>query len=246
MQFSYDHVVESELDDYIMSSEQQIGPSGDIYADSERQKCLTDAELFKLIRVAKERGRHGHRDAVMILMCFLHALRVSTLCTLRKEDIDLENNVLHIKHLGRKRNFKQHPLLATERESLQTLKENYPSSPYLFVSERGKHVTPNGFRRTLSRISEVSGFGYAVHPQMLRHTRAVQLFMAGMRVDELQHLLGLKNIEYVQTHYTMAEGNEPPRELQDTFAKTFEGTSLSPKLSALLSSDAESLKQSSG
>ena len=41
-----------------------------------------------LVATAKKRGRYGQRDAVAILVCYRHALRVSELVTLRWAQID--------------------------------------------------------------------------------------------------------------------------------------------------------------
>src|SRR2546423_1272664 len=51
---------------------------------------MTAAEIGKMIAAARRLGRHGHRDATMILLAFRHGLRVSELVGLRREQVDLE------------------------------------------------------------------------------------------------------------------------------------------------------------
>ena len=41
--------------------------------------------------VARRRGRYGHRDSTAILVAYRHALRVSELCVLRWDAVDLES-----------------------------------------------------------------------------------------------------------------------------------------------------------
>jgi hypothetical protein len=46
---------------------------------------------------ARKRGRHGHRDATMILVAFRHGLRPSEVCTLRCDMIDLARGLVHVR-----------------------------------------------------------------------------------------------------------------------------------------------------
>jgi type 1 fimbriae regulatory protein FimE len=44
-------------------------------------------------------GRHGHRDATLILLAYRYGLRVSELVSLRSEQIDLRLGMLHVARL---------------------------------------------------------------------------------------------------------------------------------------------------
>jgi hypothetical protein len=48
-------------------------------AERRSREFLTPAEVESLIDAAEKLGRHGHRDATMILIAYRHALRVSEL-----------------------------------------------------------------------------------------------------------------------------------------------------------------------
>ena len=65
-------------------------------ANKERREreFLTPHEIDQLIDAAKKRGRHGHRDATMILLAYRHGLRVSELVSLRWQQIDLTSGVM--------------------------------------------------------------------------------------------------------------------------------------------------------
>jgi hypothetical protein len=58
---------------------------------------LTPPEIDRLIAAARRLGRHGHRDATMILLAYWHGLRVSELIGLRREQLDLRRGVLHVR-----------------------------------------------------------------------------------------------------------------------------------------------------
>ena len=59
---------------------------------------LTPAEIDRLITAAQRLGRHGHRDATMILLAYRHGLRVSELVGLRREQVDLRQGLLYQRH----------------------------------------------------------------------------------------------------------------------------------------------------
>lgn len=53
-------------------------------------------EVEQLMRAARQSGRHGHRDATLILMMYRHGLRVSEVSRLRWESIDLKAALIHV------------------------------------------------------------------------------------------------------------------------------------------------------
>jgi type 1 fimbriae regulatory protein FimB/type 1 fimbriae regulatory protein FimE len=54
------------------------------------REYLTPKEVEELMKVARTYGRYGHRDATMILLAYRHGLRVSELCSLRWNQVDLD------------------------------------------------------------------------------------------------------------------------------------------------------------
>jgi integrase len=54
------------------------------------------AEIDRLIAAARRLGRHGHRDATMILLAYRHGLRVSELVSLRREQLDLRQGLTQL------------------------------------------------------------------------------------------------------------------------------------------------------
>jgi integrase len=60
-------------------------------------------------------------------------------------------------------------LSGRELRALRRLKrEQEPASPFIFTSERGAPFTTAGFRKMIARLGIAAGFGFLVHPHMLR------------------------------------------------------------------------------
>ena len=164
-------------------------------AASRNREYLTPAEVDRLREAAAKRGRHGNRDATMILLAYRHGLRVSELIAFRWEQVDLKQGVLHVR---RRKNGSPstHPLHGPEIRALRKLAREYPETPYVFVTERKGPLTDSGFRKIVARAGEVAGLDFPVHPHMLRHSTGFKLANDGQDTRAIQHYLGHKNIQH--------------------------------------------------
>src|SRR6266849_390108 len=74
---------------------------------------LTPAEVERLIAAAGKAGRHGHRDATLLLLTYRHALRVGELVALRWDQVDLTQGLLQVK--SPQERCPEHPSTARRR-----------------------------------------------------------------------------------------------------------------------------------
>ena len=159
------------------------------------REYLTEAEVGKLLDAAK-RNRWGQRDATMLLVAFRHGLRASELVDLRWDQIDFASATLHVRRVKRGTPA-THPVLGDELRALRRAqREQEPSSPFVFTSERGAPFTPAGFARMVERAGEAAGLGFKAHPHMLRHACGYALANKGHDTRSLQAYLGHRNIQH--------------------------------------------------
>jgi type 1 fimbriae regulatory protein FimB len=143
-------------------------------ADRRSREHLPPAEISRLIAAAQQLGRHGQRDATMILLAYRHGLRVSELVALRREQIDLHQGLLPVRR--RKNGLPStHPLRGPELRALRRVLRNYPETAYVFVSERRAPMTAANFRKLIARAGEKAKLGMPIHPHMLRHSTGFKL-----------------------------------------------------------------------
>jgi integrase len=159
-------------------------------AEVRAREYLTDGEIARLIDAAGK-NRYGHRDATMVLVAYRHGLRASELVTLRWDAIDFAHGRLHVSRV-KGSSESVHPLSGRELRALRRLKrEQQPVSPFIFTSERGAPFTP-------------AGFGFPVHPHMLRHACGYQLANRGVDTRSLQAYLGHRNIQHTVRYTELA------------------------------------------
>ena len=106
--------------------------------DVRSREYLTDKEVKQLMVAAKSIGRHGHRDATLILIGYRHALRVSELVSLRWDQVDLSQGILHVQR-AKNGTPSSHPRRGPDIRALRRLQRDYPETPYVFVTERKGH-----------------------------------------------------------------------------------------------------------
>src|SRR5215475_1721513 len=110
----------------------------------ERRKYLTVNEIERLIS-AVGLSKNSERNKCMLLMCFIHGLRVSELSQLKLRDVEISNKIIYISRL--KNGFSvQHPLQYRELLALEVwmqMRSSYlgSDSEYLFLSTHGKKIS---------------------------------------------------------------------------------------------------------
>lgn len=131
--------------------------------DYRPREYLSEREVNQVITAASQVGRHGLRDATLILIAYRHGLRVSELVALRWDHVDLTQGLIHV---ARRKNGvpSVHPLRSPELRALRRLQRDYPETPYVFVSERKAPLTPDAVRKIVSRAGQKAGIAFPPPP----------------------------------------------------------------------------------
>jgi integrase len=167
------------------------------------REYLTDAEVNRLIGAAGN-NRNGHRDATMVLIAYRHGLRAAELVALRWDAVDFSHGHLHVSR-AKNGSPSVHPLTGRELRALRRLqREQNPTSPFMFTSERGAPFSTAGWRKMVARLGAAAGFDVPVHPHMLRHACGFKLANDGVDTRSLQAYLGHKNIQHTVRYTELA------------------------------------------
>ncbi|MBY0378057.1 MAG: tyrosine-type recombinase/integrase [Gammaproteobacteria bacterium] len=167
------------------------------------REYLTPAEIDALMIAAKKVGRHGLRDATMILVAYRHGLRVSELACLRWSQVDFKQGLLYVVRLKHGLSA-SHPLFGPEIRALRQLKRDYPDTDYIFMTERKAPMTAATFRKMIARAGTIANIGFPVHPHMLRHSTGFKLANDGRDTRSIQHYLGHRNIQHTVRYTELA------------------------------------------
>lgn len=122
---------------------------------------LTEDEVDRLIRAARRVGRHGHRDATLILMMYRHGLRVSEVVALRWDAIDWPHGRLHVERL-KQGTPSVHPLRGPQLRALRRLRRASSEGSYLFISERGGPLSASSVRKLVARAGRLARLSFPI------------------------------------------------------------------------------------
>ena len=89
--------------------------------DVRTREYLTPDEVELFMEGARGVGRHGHRDAALILLAYRHGLRVPELVAMRWDQVDLKAGTLHVNRLK------------DGSPSVQPLRSSSRQSPLLYL-----------------------------------------------------------------------------------------------------------------
>jgi site-specific recombinase XerD len=171
---------------------------------SERDReYLRPKEVEAAISAAKKVGRHGIRDAAIILLMFRHGLRTAELVALKWSQVDLSEGYIEI-HRVKHGHDSIHPLRAPELRALRQIQREYPETQYVFVSERKAPLSTRTIRHVVARAGVLAGLGAPVHPHQLRHACGYYLAAQGHDTRAIQDYLGHKNIHHTVRYTQMS------------------------------------------
>jgi type 1 fimbriae regulatory protein FimB/type 1 fimbriae regulatory protein FimE len=172
-----------------------VGPQRPPNSALRAREYLTEVEVERLKKAARS-GRHGHRDATLILIAYRHGLRASEIADLEWSQAELGRNATL--HVRRAKNGKPsaHPLRGDEVRALRELRRQFPDSAFVFATERGGPFTADAVNRLVKRIGERVRFAFPVHAHMLRHGCGYALAAAGHDTRAIQDWLGHRSIQH--------------------------------------------------
>lgn len=180
-------------------------PTKTMNTEKRSREYLTPEEVQALVNAAKSIGRHGARDALLILMTYRHGLRAGEAIDLKWDQVDLDRARLHVNRL-KNGDASVHFLEGDEIRALRKLKRDYIESEFVFVSERQGPLSHNALHKIVVRAGELAGLTLSVHPHMLRHGKGYQLASRGEDTRSIQAYLGHKNIQHTVL-YTRLESS---------------------------------------
>lgn len=154
--------------------------------------------------------RNALRDVATIELLFATGMRISELCSLKLENVNLSERTILIYGKG----AKERRIQIGNEDVLHTLSEYYlefqkeiQCCQYFFVNQTNKPLSDQAVRRMIRKYTALASIDMHLTPHMFRHTFATSLLEADVDIRYIQEMLGHSsiNITEIYTHVAMSK-----------------------------------------
>lgn len=172
---------------------------------------LTMEEVERLLAGPREDHPQGMRDRAMIELLYATGLRVSELTRLSLNDLNFQAGYVLVTGKGRKQRLVPLGGVATEKvqaylESARPLLLGKRKSAALFLTQRARPFTRQGFWKLLRRYALAVGIRTPLSPHTLRHSFATHLVEGGADLRSVQEMLGHADLSTTQIYTHVDRG----------------------------------------
>ena len=150
------------------------------------------------------------RDIAVIELLFATGIRISELCMMSADNIDLKNNFIMINGKGSKERLvyicDDHVVSVLKRYRLEYSKE-IQSCGYFFVNNIGNPLSDQSVREMINKYCRIANIEQRITPHMFRHSFATLLLEKDVDIRYIQSILGHSSITITEiyTHVAMSK-----------------------------------------
>ena len=154
--------------------------------------------------------RNALRDAAVIELLFSTGMRISELCSLGMNDINLYDRTILIYGKGAKERRIQ---IGNDDvvNILEIYKKNFQDEiqqcMHFFATQTGNPLSDQSVRRMINKYASLAAIELHITPHMFRHTFATSLLEADVDIRYIQEMLGHSsiNVTEIYTHVAMSK-----------------------------------------
>ncbi len=169
---------------------------------------LTNKEVDIILNSINTSTPAGFRDKTIIELLYATGMRVSELCSLNFDDLNLENDEITVLGKGGKERI----VLVSNRakkmlfDYIETIRpklannEELALDSILFVNNNGYRLKQRNIHRVLSEIAKKVNIPKKISPHVFRHSFATRLLENGADLRVVQELLGHASISNTQIY----------------------------------------------
>lgn len=154
-------------------------------------------DIVKLIDTASK-SENSLRDVLIIELLYATGIRVSELCNIKINDINIDDNSIRIMGKGSKERIVYFGLSAKIALNKYLYSNNIKE--YLFVNNKDEKISRSSVEDIINKISFKAGLKNKVSPHTLRHSFATHLLNEGANLRSVQELLGHSNLSTTQIY----------------------------------------------
>ena len=150
----------------------------------------------------------GIRDIAVLELLFATGLRVSELCSVTPEDLNLKNGFVRVQGKGARERiiFISNPdTLSALRSYQKSYIKEISESGWFFVNRLGNRLSEQSVRGIIKKYTEIAKLDEHITPHMFRHSFATLMLEEDVDIRYIQSILGHSSITTTQiyTHVSL-------------------------------------------
>jgi len=162
----------------------------------QKPKAKVVLSLSEIPELIKNQNEGFQRTLTMLML--QNGLRKTEALTLKRENVDLQNNALVITGKGDKTRVV--PIVTSDlHQVLKTAIENKKNGDYLFVNPKTKRPYTN-IKKSLKSAAVSAGIDKRVYNHLMRHSFVTSAIMSGVPVAAVRELAGHEDIRTTQDY----------------------------------------------
>ena len=198
----------------------------DVHIDKEEHQDLvifTRQEISKILDV-KTKNLMGFRDKAIFELSYSIGIKPTECINLELRDVN--TTIGYLKY----RKKEGYRTIALNKESvvaienyINELKKEYPNikdDSKLFLNHDGEGISRQGFWKIFKKRQQDLGLTKELNTMNFRNSLAIHLLEDKVPAEEVQELLGLKNINSLKLYFSSIEGNKSKRMMTNHPRKT--------------------------
>ena len=198
----------------------------DVHIDKDEHQDLvifTRHEISRILDV-NTKNLMGYRDKAIFELSYSIGIKPTEFINLELRDVNTT-----IGYLKNKKND-GYRTVALNKESVEAienyiveLKKEYPNikdESKLFLNHDGEGISRQGFWKIFKKRQQDLGLTKELNTMNFRNSLAIHLLEDKVPAEEVQELLGLKNIHSLKLYFSSLEGNKSKRMMKNHPRKT--------------------------
>lgn len=154
--------------------------------------------------------KNALRDAAVVELLFATGIRISELCSLKMNDINLYDRTVLIYGKGskeRKVQIGSDDVADVLMEYKKSFLPEMQNCGRFFANQNGTVLSDQSVRRMINKYTSLAAIELHITPHMFRHTFATSLLEADVDIRYIQEMLGHSsiNITEIYTHVAMSK-----------------------------------------
>ena len=150
------------------------------------------------------------RDIAVIELLFATGMRISELCSLKINDVNLYDKSILIYGKGskeRKIQIGNEMVICALENYKDTFLDEMKDCRHFFATQSGRTLSDQSIRRMINKYTSLASIELHITPHMFRHTFATSLLEADVDIRYIQEMLGHSSIHVTEiyTHVAMSK-----------------------------------------